>query len=87
MNNTNVIGMSCKIIDSFRNYAFDQALGSDNWTFPAGFYAGGKSAEEAVYRIADCGDSEGRGSRGGVAQLARKHGTVPAQGQRLERLH
>ena len=36
-----------------------------NWTFLAGFYAGGKSDEEVtVHRVADGGDSEGRGSRG-----------------------
>ena len=36
-----------------------------NWTFLAGFYAGGKSDEEVtVHRVANRGDSEGRGSRG-----------------------
>jgi transposase InsO family protein len=42
-----------------------QMVDSMNWTFLAGFYAGGKSNEEvAVHRIADRGDSEGRGSEG-----------------------
>jgi putative transposase len=52
---------------------------SMNWTFLAGFYAGGKSDEEVtVHRIADRGDSEGRGSRVPVAQLTRKHGISAA---------
>src|SRR6266498_1388970 len=42
-----------------------QTVDSMNWTFLAGFYAGGKSDEEVtVHRVADGGDSEGRGSRG-----------------------
>ena len=52
---------------------------SKNWTFLAGFCAGGKSDEEvAVHRIADRGDSQrGRGWRGGSA-VTRKHGISAA---------
>src|SRR5437762_758340 len=38
-------------------------IDSMNWTFLAGFYAGGKSDEEVtVHRVADRGDSERRRS-------------------------
>jgi len=42
------------------------SVDSKNWTFLAGFCAGGKSDEEvAIHGIAGCGDSEGRRSWGG----------------------
>src|SRR6266542_4075806 len=52
-----------------------------NWTFLAGFYAGGKSDEEVtVHRIAGGGDTQGRGSRGAGgaagAQARDQHGDL-----------
>src|SRR5207247_443256 len=58
-----------------------QSVDSKNWTFLAGFYAGGKSDEEVtVHRIAAVGDTQGRGSGGAGgaagAQARDQHGDL-----------
>ena len=51
---------------------------SDNWTFLAGYLAGGPDEEVTVHGIADRGDSERRRGRSGSARLTRKHGISAA---------
>jgi len=52
---------------------------SKNWTFLAGFCAGGKADEEvAIHGIADRRDSEGRGGRVGGGAAGAQYGISAA---------